>query len=399
MKIKIMFTTLLVVVFLYGCSTSDKTEKTEGTQEGSVVVENPFEEVPTLEEQDRKERSEQKTLKYNIEGELYESIGMLQKSKNQHFSMYMMPEYQLYAEEQGKDIMIYKGNDSSLQEVAMRIEILPEDPSLYREISPNPAFEKLKRMAKARAQSVSEDYFLNDSFLETDFLKRAIWYKSYTEEEAVSTIVVTSTSNPIVLTIYTPREIEVLQPILAMAETIEVENRDVKNAPSTVDPNTPTSNNESERPTSKEISYKLEGLDQQKIGTLYESETQNLSFYIFEPYAVKTNRAGNDIIFSTLDESFSVEVERYSPNTDWEATIELKKNDLKKVNSSIHETVLETEEFPILNGSQTFYALNDSKFVQVIINKKRNVLFTYKAPKESDGKINFLAMINTIEVE
>ncbi|PAK74401.1 hypothetical protein, partial [Micrococcus luteus] len=52
-----------------------------------------------------------------------EETAVLEKSDNQNYSMYVLPSYELTAEEPNKDVLYLTDND----QVFMRIELLPED--------------------------------------------------------------------------------------------------------------------------------------------------------------------------------------------------------------------------------------------------------------------------------
>lgn len=206
MKIRLwnIITVLFITLLLVGCGTVEHKEPEGGNRAQGLQEEKTDNEHVDL----VKEVNERK-LTYNIEGELYEETAFLGKSDNQNFSLYIFNEYELEAEEPRKDVVISKEDGN----VFMRIEILPKDVDL----------NKVKSEIPIRAKAVSDEYFHNETVLMSEFLEGSVWYKAYTEKFAVSVILVKSKEQPIILTIHTPREKEVIPLFIAMAETIEKE--------------------------------------------------------------------------------------------------------------------------------------------------------------------------------
>ncbi|MFV8829314.1 hypothetical protein [Alkalihalobacterium sp. APHAB7] len=220
--IRLIMTVLFGVLLLGGCGTAeqvDPIEESRGsqpqekqTQDGesaeSSSNDQQEEQKDNEEQMDQsEEKSNEKKLTYRIEGELYEETAFLRKSDNQNFSMYIYDKYELEAEEPRKDVVISKEDGN----VFMRIEVLPTDVDL----------SKVEADIPMRAKAVSDEYFHNETALMSDFLEGSVWYKAYTEKFAVSVILVKSKEQPIILTIHTPREKEVLPPFIVMAETIK----------------------------------------------------------------------------------------------------------------------------------------------------------------------------------
>ncbi|WP_078427045.1 hypothetical protein [Alkalihalobacterium alkalinitrilicum] len=85
----------------------------------------------------------------------------------------------------------------------------------------NVDINQLEEEIPTRAKAVSDEYYQYGSVLMSEFLEGYVWYKAYTEEFAVSVILIKSKEQPIIITIHTPRDKEVIPPFLAMAETVE----------------------------------------------------------------------------------------------------------------------------------------------------------------------------------
>ncbi|WP_216827809.1 hypothetical protein [Alkalihalobacterium elongatum] len=202
---RLILTALIGVLLLGGCGTKEQVKlDVDGEVKGNGIQE---EQIDNDEMGKIEERSNEKTLSYYIEGELYEKTALLTKGDNQDFSMYLFKEFELVAEEPRKDAVVSKEDGS----VFMRIEMLPNDVDI----------NKIETEIPIRAKGVSVDYYHNETALMSDFLEGAVWYKAYTEEFVVSVILIKSKDQPMILTIHTPREKEATPPFLAMAETIE----------------------------------------------------------------------------------------------------------------------------------------------------------------------------------
>ncbi|MRX74171.1 hypothetical protein GJU40_18785 [Bacillus lacus] len=86
----------------------------------------------------------EQNITYQAEGQMYEETGFLQESENQDFSMYVTEDFQLEAEEPGRDILFYKENDA----ISMRIELLADDAD----------WEVIEKASVEQIQEVSSEY-------------------------------------------------------------------------------------------------------------------------------------------------------------------------------------------------------------------------------------------------
>jgi hypothetical protein len=190
-------------------TSTEAPEKAETTETAEPKGEEGTEEEAKEEQPsaDEKVRLPEQNLTYEENGKAVEKTGFLRTNDNQHYSMYVLDGYTLEEEEPGKDVVM----SSEDQKAFMRIEIVPNDVDL----------KDAESVVKTTAEAISTDAQKYEGFKQEGILKDAVWYKAQTEEDAVNLILVKG-SNPMKLSIYTPKDQENIEPLLAMAQTIEV---------------------------------------------------------------------------------------------------------------------------------------------------------------------------------
>ena len=77
----------------------------------------------TMRKIDSKTRTAEQPISYTLNGETKKETAQLTKSDNQNFSLYVLPNFELTAEEPYKDLLFLSEDDTN----SMRIEILPAD--------------------------------------------------------------------------------------------------------------------------------------------------------------------------------------------------------------------------------------------------------------------------------
>ncbi len=87
-------------------------------------------------------RTSEQTIAYSLNGESKKEAAQLTKSDNQNYSLYVLSNFELTAEEPYKDLLFLSEDDSN----SMRIEILPADTDL----------EPLKENTLLQLQAVNE---------------------------------------------------------------------------------------------------------------------------------------------------------------------------------------------------------------------------------------------------
>jgi len=206
----------LTAILLAACGTTSN-QQPNATDEQSDVnneenndVSKKPEELPDKEDdksQDEKIRVMELNIAYEQNGEQKEETAFLKESDNQHYSMYVLPDFELTGEEPGRDVLYFKKDDS----IFMRIELLPSDSSIENEIE----------TAKSQLESVSSNISEVKTVDGNDWLKDASIYTAENEKEKVSCYLIPQKNQLLKLSIFTPSKEQAEDPFLKMAETIE----------------------------------------------------------------------------------------------------------------------------------------------------------------------------------
>jgi len=206
----------VATLVLTGCGTTDKEEVKEPTNEevnekqnGSSQTEETndnqngsSENEETNEEQSNEVRVMEKNLKYTLNKESKEETAFLKTSDNQPFNMYVLPEFELSAEEPGKDLVFLSKNDA----ISMRIELLPEGTDLV----------ETEKYMKTFLSSISES--ISDPKLQ---IENGVSYEVVTpDDEVVTSVLIKNEKAPVLLTMFTTKETDYRSAFLEMAKTI-----------------------------------------------------------------------------------------------------------------------------------------------------------------------------------
>ncbi|PLT28942.1 hypothetical protein [Peribacillus deserti] len=210
---KILLGTGILALSLAGCGTAEqessapKKETAEHKDHNAGkpsqdTKKNPATEPASSEKQNTMRVMEQ-NLQYKMNGADKQETAFLKNSDNQHFSMYVLPGYELSAEEPGKDIVFLKDQDS----VYMRIELLS-----------NPVWQEEEEMAKAQLMAVSDK--ISTPALPNFDVKNAAAFEASNDEENVTVVIIKDTNNPVKLTMFTNKDQDHRSAMLEMAKTI-----------------------------------------------------------------------------------------------------------------------------------------------------------------------------------
>lgn len=170
------------------------TEKENGssTNEGSII------------------RIMEQNLKYKVNGEQKEQTAFLKYNDNQHYSMYVLPEYELTAEEPNKDVLFLTEDDS----VFMRIELLPDDVE----------WPSVEENSKAQLAAVNPE--VKETELPADpFFDNAWAMETKLETEIVTTYLIKNEQQPLKITMYTKEKADHRDAFIEMSKTILKENK------------------------------------------------------------------------------------------------------------------------------------------------------------------------------
>ena len=152
----------------------------------------------------------EQNIAYTVDGEQKEQTAFLKHNDNQNYSMYVLPEYELSAEEPNKDVLMWTEDDS----VFMRIELLPNDAewSLVEENS--------KAQLAAVGPEVKEAQTPEDPFF-----SNAWAMETQSGSDIVTTYLIKDDEQPLKLTLFTKDGADHRSAFLEMAKTIMKEDK------------------------------------------------------------------------------------------------------------------------------------------------------------------------------
>ncbi|MBB5326311.1 hypothetical protein HNQ34_003445 [Anoxybacillus tepidamans] len=211
---KTLAVSLLGLSLISGCGAKQEVEKTLPSKQTG--------EQSNKQEQSKIIRLLEKKLSYTENGKTYEEMAYLKTSENQSFSLYVLEGWELEAEEPNSDVLL---KDDSF----VRIRL----------IQPEYGAMDYEKMVEDQAKAVSADAVRQNTDDLQGLLRQAVWYKAYTSDTAVNVIWIKE-NVPMMVTIQTPRDQEVLEPIFAMLSTVE-KTEVTKPNKSLDNPNEPTS--------------------------------------------------------------------------------------------------------------------------------------------------------------
>lgn len=146
----------------------------------------------------------EKNLQYQVNGETKEETAFLKSSDNQSFSLYVLPEYELDAEEPGKDILTLKGQEG----VFMRIELLPDD--VDWSATEENTLEQLKAISDTVNTVTDQGLTVeNGSVQEVE-----------SGDERVTAVLIKDKDIPVRLTIFTAKDADHRKAFIEMGKTI-----------------------------------------------------------------------------------------------------------------------------------------------------------------------------------
>lgn len=205
----------LIGLILSGCGTKDQANESTPTQEKESNkqeqeeqnnLDKPAGENPQNQEQsDENDPILEQKLQINENGELKEHTAFLKASDNQSYSMYVLPEFELTAEEPNKDVLFLSENDH----IFMRIELLPTDVD----------WDLVEENTKAQLQAINET-IQNLEVQDDDFFKDAVAMEASKDEDVVTSYLIKSPRQPLKLSIFTKKDTDYRETFIQMAKTI-----------------------------------------------------------------------------------------------------------------------------------------------------------------------------------
>ncbi|MBT2666011.1 hypothetical protein J7J00_10900 [Bacillus sp. ISL-4] len=150
---------------------------------------------------DNKVRLMEQNLQYTINGEAKEKTAFLKKSDNQPFSLYVLQQFRLSAEEPGKDIVYLTKDDS----IYMRIELLKADVN----------WDEVEKNVQAQLKSISET--ISDPSLDVE---DGTGFEVESGDDVITSILLKDEKSPVRLTIFTKEDRDYRDAFLEMAKTL-----------------------------------------------------------------------------------------------------------------------------------------------------------------------------------
>lgn len=182
-------------------SDSSSTSKDTNTSETKSVTQETGTSEPTTKAQ-ASETTNEKTLQYVFNKENKEESALLKTSDNQPFSLYVLPKFELSAEEPGKDVVLLSENDR----IFMRIELLPTDVD----------WVKTEKDAKAFLNAISDS--ITDPGLSID---NGSSYEVTSKNDVVTVALLKSDKAPVRITMFTTKDADYRDAFLQMAKTVQ----------------------------------------------------------------------------------------------------------------------------------------------------------------------------------
>ncbi|PLR97487.1 hypothetical protein [Bacillus sp. T33-2] len=150
----------------------------------------------------------EQNLQFKVNGETKEDTAFLKHNDNQSYSMYVLPEYELTAEEPNKDVLMLAEDDS----IFMRIELLPADAD----------WAMVMENTKAQLSALNSE--VKPAAAPTDeFFSNATAFSASNNDETVTAYVIKNAELPLKLTIFSKQGADHSDAFLQMAKTIMVE--------------------------------------------------------------------------------------------------------------------------------------------------------------------------------
>ena len=195
-------------------------EETEQEQKQEIEKENeePQQENENNPEEEPKEQEEKESVEetspateikisYSYNGESKQENAIWTKSDNQAFGLYILPTYELSAEEPNRDVLYYKEDDHHF----MRIEVLPGDSDQ----------NSLKENTLAQLQAVNED--VQTLSPEANDIQNATIMQAKKDNEIVTAYLIEQEDKFIKLTIFTNEQENHQDAFVQMAKNLKID--------------------------------------------------------------------------------------------------------------------------------------------------------------------------------
>ena len=195
---KYLLTIGFLSILLVACGTNtDTTNSVKDTTNENEIEQTVEETSPATEIK----------ISYSYNGESKQENAIWTKSDNQTFGLYILPTYELSAEEPNKDILYYKEDDHHF----MRIEVLPGDSDQ----------NSLKETTLAQLQAVNED--VQTLSPEANDIQNATIMQAKKDNEIVTAYLIEQEDKFIKLTIFTNEQENHQDAFVQMAKNLKID--------------------------------------------------------------------------------------------------------------------------------------------------------------------------------
>jgi len=215
----------LLGIITTGCGTSQNAEEPqngsapsqneEQADQNNQNTENPADETAddasenndqnAEEAKDNETRGSEQSIQYQLNGETKEATATLQTSDNLHYSMYVLPEFELTAEEPNQDV-VYLTEDGN---TFMRIQYL----------SPDTDWKMAEETMKTQLASLNEEVE-TIQVPDDEFFKDCTAMKASKNGEIMTGYLIKNAKQPMQLTIFTNEEADYSDAFVQMGKTI-----------------------------------------------------------------------------------------------------------------------------------------------------------------------------------
>ncbi|MDE3838323.1 hypothetical protein C0966_02850 [Bacillus methanolicus] len=215
---KFFFSLVILTLALSGCgiATSSKNSANDDSnpQQPASAEQEQNSNSSNTKNETNKENTEngviripEQNIQYKVNGETKEETAFLKYNNTEDYSMYVLPEYELTAEEPYKDVLYLTDN----AEIFMRIELIPNDQD----------WKTVTDTTKAQLQAVSDDI----KTLEDTVFENSTVMEASSNGETVTAYLINNSDFPLKLTIYTKDDADHRDAFLQMAKTIMKEKK------------------------------------------------------------------------------------------------------------------------------------------------------------------------------
>jgi hypothetical protein len=150
-------------------------------------------------------------LRYRFNHKIVENTAFLKNNDIRHYSMYVLPEFQLVPGNDGSDHLYYKVD----KDIHMKIEVIPMHVHLAL----------IKNYTKKELSNLTDETIFESS-LEGQYLDESVRLEVINNQQVISTYLLHFPEMKLKLTMVTPKDVDIRDAFLQMANTIVMDKTD-----------------------------------------------------------------------------------------------------------------------------------------------------------------------------